>query len=547
VIDRGCECVPSPEICRDGIDNDCDLDVDEPACTPDWTRDAGVPGDAGLVPPEECTTPVVADFRDRIVWHTGLPNVGLWMAWIGGHAAARLAGDGGSLVALDVRAFRNLSPYTFGSTTSLEDRVGYLSFATGAVAGLQVWPGPGRIFDTSDRHLGVSGTFRGNLDIGLGAWMSDPTLYTSPVGAPLSIPDLYLASAAVPTGTIAGGRHFSITEVPPHPQPGSFPPILEPFATAVDPEGNVYVAGRFQGAIALDGRRIASGSTFTSSDWGAFVASFTPAGTVRWLEATPNGNYQELVIDGAGRYIALIKNTLSMPQNMEVELRATATGAILFHHAGVDDSGFTTTPAAHTISVDSNGSVVVMGRHSRAVPLRLGPLTIGPGQEYIASFDRTGALLWSHELMDAALPYYQHLRYHVVSNGSEVAFVLGSEVANTDDPRSNPRLITLGTCNRALPLRAYSRTPETGRAVPFGTVDSFPHPAVDAFIAVLDARTGEHRWSRVMDSWTRSLSIAIHPTGDLIVATHNEAVNWVVDYGDGLQANMTHVFRLSGR
>ncbi len=534
VLDPGCECVPTPEICRDGIDNDCDGMLDEPACTPDWTGDS-------------CTTPVVADFRDRIVWHTGLPNVGVWMTWIGGHAAARLAGDGSSLVALDVHAFRDTDPYTFGSTVSLEDRIGYLSFATGAAAMAQPWPGPGRIFDTSAGHLGVSGQFEGTLDIGLGEWTSDPTLYTSRTSPPAPIPELYVASTTTSTGALSGGRHFSVSEVPPDPQPGSFRPVLTPLATAVDPEGNVYVSGRFQGAIVLDGHRITSGSTVVPDDWGAFVASFTSAGVVRWMEATPDGTYQELVIDGTGRYIALIKNTLSIPQRMVLELRMAATGAILFHHEGMGDSRGGSTQAAHTISVDSDGNVVVMGRHPYAVPLRIGPLTIGAGKEYIASFDRTGAVLWSHELMDATPPVYQKMRYHVVSNGAEVAFILGSEVINTGDPRSNPRLITLGTCNRSLPLRAYPRMPETGRTVPFGTANTISRPAVDVFIAVLDARTGEHRWSRVMDSWTRSVSIAIHPTGDLIVATHNEPVNWVVDYGDGLQANMSHVFRLSHR
>ncbi len=35
-IDQGCSCVPVAEICNDGIDNDCDGDIDELACTPDW-------------------------------------------------------------------------------------------------------------------------------------------------------------------------------------------------------------------------------------------------------------------------------------------------------------------------------------------------------------------------------------------------------------------------------------------------------------------------------------------------------------------------------
>lgn len=35
-VDQGCECVPVPEVCGDGVDNDCDGSIDEIACTPDW-------------------------------------------------------------------------------------------------------------------------------------------------------------------------------------------------------------------------------------------------------------------------------------------------------------------------------------------------------------------------------------------------------------------------------------------------------------------------------------------------------------------------------
>lgn len=50
IADRGCDCEPEPERCRDGIDNDCDDETDEPACTPDWGSDGGVSSDAGGSP-----------------------------------------------------------------------------------------------------------------------------------------------------------------------------------------------------------------------------------------------------------------------------------------------------------------------------------------------------------------------------------------------------------------------------------------------------------------------------------------------------------------
>lgn len=36
LINEGCTCIPESEQCGDGIDNDCDGVIDEPACTPDW-------------------------------------------------------------------------------------------------------------------------------------------------------------------------------------------------------------------------------------------------------------------------------------------------------------------------------------------------------------------------------------------------------------------------------------------------------------------------------------------------------------------------------
>lgn len=46
-IDSLDACRPGPEICADGIDNDCDGMVDEAACTPQWLLDAAAP-DGGI-------------------------------------------------------------------------------------------------------------------------------------------------------------------------------------------------------------------------------------------------------------------------------------------------------------------------------------------------------------------------------------------------------------------------------------------------------------------------------------------------------------------
>jgi hypothetical protein len=72
--DEGCGCRPEPERCRDGIDNDCDGAIDEPACTPDWSPDAGIPpGECvpSLAPPRliaPLSTSRVTSHRPPLRW-----------------------------------------------------------------------------------------------------------------------------------------------------------------------------------------------------------------------------------------------------------------------------------------------------------------------------------------------------------------------------------------------------------------------------------------------------------------------------------------------
>jgi hypothetical protein len=74
-VDELCGCMPEPEICRDALDNDCDGETDEPACTPDWPRDAGVPVDAMLPPPPSCDDLVEATTGgDWIVTASPVPD-----------------------------------------------------------------------------------------------------------------------------------------------------------------------------------------------------------------------------------------------------------------------------------------------------------------------------------------------------------------------------------------------------------------------------------------------------------------------------------------
>lgn len=490
---------------------------------------------APLPPPEDCTTPTVADFRDRVLWHTSIPGAGKFMANIGGHSIARLAGPNQSLVALELTPLFD-APYTFGGASIADNQLGYLSFTDGTAVAHHAWPGPARVFDTSGDKLGVAGLFKGTIDLGVGQWTSDPKKYTNLPNPPTAIYDFYAGSAAVPSGTVSGGDHFTISGVPEDPLPGSFPPLLDPFAAAVDPAGNVYAVGRFQGEIAIGASSVRASEPISKTDWGGFAVSFDPSGHLRWLDAIQHATASETAIDPSGKYLTTIYQTLD-PKTV-LELRDTSTGAVLFRHTeGVGSGG----SGVLATSVDPNGNVYVLGSSS-SPSLTFGPLNIGAKQNYIASFDKQGALRWSHELLDDTWPDHQTVRIAVVSNGSEVGVLLGIRHVTAVDPL----VVQIGTCGRAIPRRAYPRDPETGRAVDWGSRPASFWEVKNLLAAVLDANTGEHRWSRLIDSVTTSASLAIHANGDLMVGLHNEPVTTQVDYGEGPQQNATHVFRLRG-
>lgn len=504
--------------------------------------DEGVDSGSVLPPPESCTSPVVADFRDRIVWHTAIANAYSPMVNIGGHGAADLAGAGDALVAtrLESSHLKSAPSYTFAGTTTTEDRLGYLSFADGTPQSLQVWPGPGREFDTFGDNLSVIGLFAGALDIGLGSWTSDPTLYPSS-GPPQPIPDLYVAESAVPSGVVETGRHFSVSGVPADPMPGSFRPELNAFGTSVDVAGNTYVIGRFQGTIALDGKSVTFNPPPPYREWAAFVASFTKSGTLRWIDATPARQGRVIATDPSGRYLAnIFDGTYTNAESLQ--LRDTTTGAVLFSHVASAQANLL------AVTVDQNGNVAALGEGYATGSL--GTLAIAANMNFIASFDKSGGLRWSHDLIPEIWPSYQTIRYALASTDSEVALVLGSNMVSPDAPRR----IQIGACPRDVPWRAYASAPETGRTIPWTAKDgpiAFGHDVTDEFLAVLDATTGEYRWSRLIDhndtsviGRFNSLSLAIHSSGDVMIALNTDQLQ--VDYGTGPSPAGLHVFRLRG-
>jgi hypothetical protein len=120
----------------------------------------------------------------------------------------------------------------------------------------------------------VTGNFEGAVDFGTGSLQS--------AGAR----DVFVASFT-PSGTPRWSKRFGGTG--------------DDYASsvAVDGSGNVYVTGRFEGAVDFG-----TGSLQSAGAGDVFVASFTPSGTPRWSKrfgSTGDDYASSIAVDGAGK------------------------------------------------------------------------------------------------------------------------------------------------------------------------------------------------------------------------------------------------------
>lgn len=188
-------------------------------------------------------------------------------------------------------------------------------------------------------------------------------------------------------------------------------------AVAADPDGNVYFGG---GMVTDDanvpgtGNLDCGGGPMPSSGFMAFVASFTPAGALRWAHTYPSADPTPGMQIDAVRGLAWAGD------------RLVATG---FVHGNVDfgagnspplgtgDDGFVldldanggflqlhrfgTNVLVHALAIGADGTRYITGEYSGTVDFGAGTLVTGGTAAMIVAYDASGAPTWARSVGDA--------------------------------------------------------------------------------------------------------------------------------------------------
>jgi hypothetical protein len=168
-------------------------------------------------------------------------------------------------------------------------------------------------------------------------------------------------------------------------------------SVAVDPSGNVALAGIFQGSVSF------GGSTLTAvGNTDIFIVEFSSTGAFLWSKSFgAAGQYQGLdtvIVDAAG-------NVLIAGQSNSADFGGGAkTG---FYIAKFDSTGVyawsnafpaTTSYGGPWLAVDASGDVILAGTFNATVDLGGGTLTSAGGFDaFVAKFDPSGTYQWAHQ------------------------------------------------------------------------------------------------------------------------------------------------------
>lgn len=257
---------------------------------------------------------------------------------------------------------------------------------------------------------------------------------------------------------------------------------------AVDPEGNVIVAGSFTGSMNLGG-----GSLFSAGQSDLWIAKFNPEGAHVWSGRFGDASSQaeiRVAVDPAGdiTLAGRFEGTINFGTGDLVNSSGIGTDVFVakLHGDGValwsKRFGDSNTEYLNALAVDPEGSVYIGGQLHGTVSFGGPPLSGSPAI-YLAKLDAFGAHLWSKTFGVTGF----------------MAAIWGLAV----DPGGD--VIASGTFNNSLD---------------FGTFQiSQPASFEDMFVFKLSS-TGEYRWAKVFGSHATdgARMVRVGPAGEILFA-----------------------------
>ena len=271
------------------------------------------------------------------------------------------------------------------------------------------------------------------------------------------------------------------------------------YAVAVDPTGNILLAGNFTGTVDFG-----SGSPLTSagpSD--VFVAKLDASGAPIWARSSGDAQGSTALAVGADGSVVLA-GYFSGTVNFGGGPALTSAGATDVFVVKLDPDG---TPVwarrfgdeqgqgATGVATDASGGVVVTGYFNGAVDFGDGPPleSAGQGDVFVTKLDASGAPLWARRFGDEQL----QISSGVATDASGAAVVAGY-FNGTVDFGSGPPLESAGQG--------------------------------DVFVTKLDA-SGAPLWARRFGDATyqEAAAIAVSPAGSIAVTGHFDGAMEVAD------------------
>lgn len=328
-------------------------------------------------------------------------------------------------------------------------------------------------------------------------------------------------------------------------------------SVAIDWDGNVVVAGSFEGSVDFGGGQLVGD--------GGFVASFDQQGNHRWskrFDAVGSALRTSVAVDSSGNVAVTGGFVGSIELGGGVIEGDPIFGGVFL--ASFDPSGqhrwskgFVRPADAHgeAIAIDQAGSVIIAGYTFGDLDFGGGPLIpSGEADAFIASFDTNGAHIWSGAFGGASYDVARGVAVDdigniVIAGSFDAPADFGNgELQSTGTPdifvasytqRGSTRWSrAIGSASadyaRAVAVDASGNVFVTGNfqgAVDFGGGQVQSVGAGDAFIASYDSQ-GNHRWARGLGGAGDDVGFGLA----VDLASNVLITGWfreTVDFGDG--------------